>query len=341
MILSTKFEQALVYASIVHGGQLRKGTEIPYLSHLLGVASIALEYGANEDEAIAALLHDAVEDAGGSDRLEDIRIRFGDDVANIVDECADAYTIPKPPWKERKEEYISHIAQASASARLVSAADKLHNARSILKDYRLEGETLWSRFNGGKDGTLWYYQSLVQVLRAAEDNELNRELYRVVEEIILACGWIEPEEKPDEVAEDAEGQLAEVCIYTVLHANKLNEALENGGVGEGVENSVWRTGEALFRQAEEVGLHMPIIFAAADSGSPGLLYYGILKSLIIDEELQRTRYEFGRLTPIPERPPLSTLRKESDNEPLSDNFIRPYCICFTPAFLKDKPTDAD
>ena len=337
MILSVKFERALVYASIVHGGQLRKGTGVPYVSHLLGVASIALEYGANEDEAIAALLHDAVEDAGGADRLEDIRVRFGDNIANIVDECTDSYTLPKPPWKERKEKYISHIAQAPRSARLVSASDKLHNARSILKDYRLEGESLWSRFSGGKDGTLWFYQSLVQVLRAAEDNELNRELYRVVEEIILACGWVEPEEKADEVVEDGEGPLAEVCIYTILNTDKLNEAFENGGVGEGVENSVWRTGEALFRQAEEDGLHMPIIFAAADLGPPGLLYYGILKSVVTDDELRRTRYEFRSLKPIPERPPLSSLRKESDNEPLSDNFIRPYCICFTPTFLTNKP----
>jgi GTP pyrophosphokinase len=336
MILSTKFEQALVYASIVHGGQLRKGTEIPYLSHLLGVASIALEYGANEDEAIAALLHDAVEDAGGSDRLEDIRVRFGDDVANIVDECTDAYTIPKPPWRERKEEYINHISLASRSARLISASDKLHNARSILKDYRLEGETLWSRFNGGKDGTLWYYRSLVQALRTTEDNELNIELNRVVEEIIFASGWTEPVAQP-EVTDDGDGPLAEFCVYTILHTDKLDKALENGGVGEGVEHSVWRTAEALFRQAEEDGLKMAIIFAAADLGPPGLLYHGILKSVETDDEGHRTRYEFRRLQPIPERPPLSTLRKHSDNEPLSNNFIRPYCICFTPSFLTNKP----
>jgi GTP pyrophosphokinase len=335
MILSTKFEQALVYASIVHGGQLRKGTEIPYLAHLLGVASIALEYGANEDEAIAALLHDAVEDAGGSDRLEDIRARFGDDVANIVDECTDAYTIPKPPWKERKEEYISHIFQASRSARLVSASDKLHNARSILKDYRLEGETLWSRFNGGKDGTLWYYRSLVQAFQSAEDNPLIYELNRVVEEIITESGWSEPgHENPEGEGRE---QLAEFCIYTILHTHKLSEALENDGVGEGVEHSVWRTGETLFKQAQQDGLQMPVIFAAADPGAPGLLYHGILKSVNIDDEGQRTKYEFGRLTAIPERPPLSTLIKQSDNEPLSDTFIRPYCICFTPAFLKDEP----
>ncbi|HUE83156.1 MAG TPA: HD domain-containing protein, partial [Pyrinomonadaceae bacterium] len=161
----------------------RKGTEIPYVAHVLAVASIALEYGANEDEAIAALLHDAVEDAGGLDRLEDIRNRFGDNVAEIVNACTDAYVTPKPPWKERKEKYIEHIAEASKSARLVSAADKLHNARAILRDYGVEGEALWSRFNGGKEGTLWYYRALVAAFRSVQDNELIAELDRVVSEI--------------------------------------------------------------------------------------------------------------------------------------------------------------
>src|SRR5688500_12897967 len=183
MILSTRFEQALVYATIVHGGQRRKGTDIPYVAHVLGVASIALEYGANEDEAIAALLHDAVEDGGGVDRLEDIRSRFGENVAAIVAACTDAYVVPKPPWRERKEKYIEHIAHASKSAKLVSAADKLHNARSILKDYRIEGEALWSRFNGEKEGTLWYYRQLVTALGFCVNNELTRELDRVVRKI--------------------------------------------------------------------------------------------------------------------------------------------------------------
>jgi GTP pyrophosphokinase len=165
---------------------MRKATEIPYLAHLLGVASIALEYGANEDEAIAALLHDAVEDAGGAERLEDIRRRFGEAVAKIVDECSDTDEIPKPPWRERKEKYIEHVTHASKSAQLVSAADKLHNARSILKDYRAVGEALWSRFNGGREGTLWYYRALADAFRSVENNELVDELERVVREIELA-----------------------------------------------------------------------------------------------------------------------------------------------------------
>jgi (p)ppGpp synthase/HD superfamily hydrolase len=183
MQLTEKFVEALAYASEAHQSQKRKGTDIPYVAHLLGVASIALEHGANEDEAVAALLHDAVEDAGGKPRLEDIRRRFGQDVAKIVEGCTDADTIPKPPWRERREAYLRHIAGASASVRLVSASDKLHNARAILNDYRKMGDELWSRFNGGKEGTLWYYRSLVQAFQRAEPNDLVNELDRVVTEL--------------------------------------------------------------------------------------------------------------------------------------------------------------
>lgn len=183
MNLSSKFDQALQYAVLVHAGQVRKGTEIPYVSHLLAVASIALEYGANEDEAIGALLHDAVEDGGGPARMADIRHRFGEAVADIVHGCTDAEVVPKPPWRKRKEDYIAHIPAAPAPVRLVSAADKLHNARAILRDYRIHGEDLWSRFNGGKDGTLWYYRSLVDAFSKAERNELIEELDRIVSEI--------------------------------------------------------------------------------------------------------------------------------------------------------------
>ena len=184
MNLSQKFDQALHYAVLIHAGQVRKGTEIPYLAHLLGVASIALEYGGNEDEAIGALLHDAGEDAGGRGRIEDIRQRFGDAVADIVDGCTDADVVPKPEWRKRKEDYIAHVRTASASVRLVSAADKLHNARAVLRDYRVHGENLWSRFNGGKDGTLWYYSSLVEAFAEADNNELVKELKSVVCEIV-------------------------------------------------------------------------------------------------------------------------------------------------------------
>ena len=188
MNLTPRFDQALHYAALIHAGQLRKETEIPYLAHLLGVASIALEYGANEDEAIGALLHDAGEDAGGDGRIADIRQRFGDAVADIVQGCTDTVTMPKPPWRARKEEYIAHVVTASASVRLVSTSDKLHNARAILRDYRRIGETVWTRFNGGKDGTLWYYRALVTAFQQVERNELNEELDRVVTELEELAG---------------------------------------------------------------------------------------------------------------------------------------------------------
>ncbi len=183
MNLSPKFENALHYAVLVHAHQVRKGSGTPYIAHLLGVASIALENGANEGEAIAALLHDAGEDAGGDGRIADIRHRFGDAVADIVQGCTDAVTIPKPPWRKRKEDYIAHVSTVSASVRLVSASDKLYNARAILADFRQVGDEVWTRFKGGKDGTLWYYRSLITAFRQASKSPLIDELDRVVTEL--------------------------------------------------------------------------------------------------------------------------------------------------------------
>lgn len=184
MNLTTKFEEALQYATRIHAGQLRKGTEIPYVSHLLGVASLTLEHGGTENEAIGALLHDAAEDAGGAPRLADIRQHFGDAVADIVAGCTDTTETPKPPWRARKEAYITHVRAASASVRLVSAADKLHNARAILRDYRELGDALWPRFNGGKEGTLWYYRALTHAFREAGGHGgLVAELDRTVAEL--------------------------------------------------------------------------------------------------------------------------------------------------------------
>jgi len=160
LILSSRFEEALRYACIVHAGDIRKGTSIPYVSHLLAVAALVLEYGGDEDTAIAALLHDAVEDAGGEPRLADIRLRFGEAVAYIVDGCSDSKTIPKPPWRKRKEDYVAHLESATPSTLLVSCCDKLHNARCIVADLRDVGDALWGRFNGGREGTLWYYETL-------------------------------------------------------------------------------------------------------------------------------------------------------------------------------------
>ncbi|MFI5338482.1 MAG: HD domain-containing protein [Candidatus Methylomirabilales bacterium] len=185
MTLSCRFQDGLTFAVELHDGQPRKGTSIPYISHLLGVASLVLDNGADEDEAIAALLHDAIEDQGGSETREEIRRRFGDRVVEIVDGCSDTDSTPKPPWLERKKAYLTHLRNACASVLLVSAADTLHNARAILTDYRELGESLWERFNGGREGTLWYYRSVVTAFRgtAAAPLRLVEELDQVVSEI--------------------------------------------------------------------------------------------------------------------------------------------------------------
>jgi (p)ppGpp synthase/HD superfamily hydrolase len=178
------------FANDLHMDQLRKGTPIPYISHLLGVASIALEHGATEDEAIAAMLHDAVEDQGGRPTRDRIRRHFGEEVARIVDECTDADVMPKPPWKERKVAYIEHLSGASRSGLLVSASDKLHNARAVLADYRSIGERVWKRFKGKRHGTLWYYRALVDKYReiGSVPAGLVDELDRTVTEIERLCG---------------------------------------------------------------------------------------------------------------------------------------------------------
>ena len=150
MSYGEKLQRALEYASRLHSDQYRKGTRVPYITPLLAVAAIVGENGGTENEVVAALLHDAPEDQGGLATLEDIRARFGDEVAEIVEGCTDTYDDPKPPWRERKEAYLAHLADASDSVRLVSAADKLHNARTVLSDYRVLGEDLWERFNGGR-----------------------------------------------------------------------------------------------------------------------------------------------------------------------------------------------
>jgi GTP pyrophosphokinase len=181
--LSDRFTDALGLACELHRMQVRKATQIPYIAHLLAVASIALEHGATEDEAIAAVLHDAVEDQGGAATATRIRERFGANVADIVVACSDTDVVPKPPWRERKEAYVAHARSAAPSVRLVSASDKLHNARSILSDYRELGETVWSRFSGGRDGTLWYYRSLVEAFASHGRSRLVVELDRVVTEL--------------------------------------------------------------------------------------------------------------------------------------------------------------
>lgn len=183
MKLTSRFEEALLFATHLHAEQRRKGSDVPYIAHLLAVASIVLENGGNEDEAIAGLLHDAIEDQGGMVAREEIRRRFGETVVEIVNGCTDADVMPKPPWRVRKEEYIEHLRVATPSVRLVSGADKLHNARAVLGDYRMLGELLWRRFHGGREGTLWYYRSVTDALRQGGTSPLIEELERVVSEL--------------------------------------------------------------------------------------------------------------------------------------------------------------
>lgn len=188
-MLTERFERALVFAARLHRDQRRKGSGVPYVSHLLAVCELTLEYGGDEDEAIAALLHDAIEDQGGEVARAEILREFGPRVTEIVDGCTDTDQSPKPAWRARKEDYIRHVEDASASVRLVSACDKLHNGRSLVMDYRVFGEDLWGRFTGRRDGTLWYYRAMVNALRAAGTSPVVEELDRVVSELEMLAAF--------------------------------------------------------------------------------------------------------------------------------------------------------
>jgi (p)ppGpp synthase/HD superfamily hydrolase len=179
--LTTRFTQALTYAHELHKSQLRKGGQIPYFGHLLSVAGLVIEADGSETQAIAALLHDAAEDQGGKKTLAEIKARFGPEVAQIVKECSDTFETPKPPWRERKERYIAHLDDASQETILISLADKLDNARAILRDLGIHGPDLWQRFNQ-KDPHqhLWYYDSLLAVYKRRSDSWLVGELEGVL-----------------------------------------------------------------------------------------------------------------------------------------------------------------
>jgi (p)ppGpp synthase/HD superfamily hydrolase len=184
ILLGERFQRALELALELHRDQVRKGPKpIPYIAHLLGVASIVLEDGGDEDEAIAALLHDGPEDQGGRATLERIRAEFGERVAAIVEGCSDTLEQPKPPWRARKERYLAHLEEASPDVLHVSLADKVHNARAILGDYREVGEELWSRFRGTREESLWYYRALAELFSRRRPGRLAEELERTVEEI--------------------------------------------------------------------------------------------------------------------------------------------------------------
>ena len=188
MKLTSRFSDALAFAADLHGGQKRKVSGVPYLAHLLGVAAIVLEHGGTEDEAIAALLHDAVEDRGGPAVREEIRRRFGDRVAGIVDGCSDTDQTPKPPWEDRKKAHLDRLRHAGPSTRLVVAADKLHNARALLRQYHIEGEALWVQFRGGRKGTMWYFRQIVELLKELADSPLAEELESAVADLEEALG---------------------------------------------------------------------------------------------------------------------------------------------------------
>jgi (p)ppGpp synthase/HD superfamily hydrolase len=181
--LTERFEAALVYAHQLHRHQTRKVNCTPYIAHLLSVTALVLEDGGSEDEAIAALLHDAVEDQGGQTTREEIKQRFGETVVAIVDGCTESDTIPKPPWRDRKQRYLEQLRHGSPSVRRVALADKLHNARTIVLDYRQQGDNLWSAFTSGKDGLMWFYHSLLELHSPTDPSPMVGELRRVVEEL--------------------------------------------------------------------------------------------------------------------------------------------------------------
>jgi len=164
-----RLASALVFAEVLHRGQRRKQGPVPYLAHLLSVTGLVLYYGGTEEEAVAAALHDAVEDRGGPQTLTHIRNAFGDGVAAIVEGCSDTdgATIPKPPWRGRKEHWLTRVPGASLSVVLVAAADKLDNARDVIRGLADEGDALWKRFRVGRDEQLWYFRSLVPAFREA------------------------------------------------------------------------------------------------------------------------------------------------------------------------------
>lgn len=194
MLLSERFDRALLLAHRVHRLQHRKGRPVPYIAHLLAVAAVTLDYGGSEDQAIAALLHDALEDTQGMTPRElraVIHGEFGDLVLQIVEDCTDTDAQPKPPWRARKEQYIAHLrAHAHEQSLIVSAADKLHNVQSLVRDHRHEGDATFARFNkeAGKSGTVWYYRSLAEVFLERMPGRLADDLDRAVRELEAAAG---------------------------------------------------------------------------------------------------------------------------------------------------------
>lgn len=189
--LTSRFTSAIDYARHLHI-ERRKGTEIPYMAHLLGVAALVMAEAGHaaipvtEDMVIAALLHDTVEDYGGFARLEDVEQNFGPNVARMVEGLTDSFAGDsgnKEPWQQRKETYISRLRKESADVQLISAADKLYNAKAILDDYRAIGPKIWDRFKRSRNDQLWYFNALIEVFKASGGSRTASELERVIAEL--------------------------------------------------------------------------------------------------------------------------------------------------------------
>lgn len=175
MAYTNRFIQAFSLAEELHRRQHRRGSEVPYITHLMAVASLVGEHGGSEDQVMAALLHDAVEDQGGEETLERIRDYFGEKVAGLVEACSDARAEPKPAWLPRKQLFLDALRTASPEVKLIVAADKLHNVRTLIRDYRKVGESLWDRFTGKREGTLWYYREACRALQHDWDHPILQE----------------------------------------------------------------------------------------------------------------------------------------------------------------------
>lgn len=192
-LLSPRFALALQFANQIHATQVRKGLGAPYISHLMAVSALVLEYGGDEDQAIAALLHDAAEDCGGRPMLETVRVMFGEEVASIVECCTDTFESPKPAWRPRKEAYIARMRTEPPSARLVVTADKLHNLANTIRDIRAQGPAAWcaamaSSANGSAEKQMWYYQGCRDALATGWTHPLIREFSRAVDELERLLG---------------------------------------------------------------------------------------------------------------------------------------------------------
>ena len=192
--LTARFDEALRFASEVHRLQHRKGGEVPYIAHLLAVTALVIENDGDEDTAIAALLHDTVEDQGGLPMLARVNASFGSRVASIVMEVSDNEGDPKPPWRARKEQFIESIPRLSPEARLIALADKIHNVHSTIEAYRRVGEGVWSRFHGRREGSLWYYREVLKAFQIGRTEEqvtnepLLQDLTRAINSLFAIAG---------------------------------------------------------------------------------------------------------------------------------------------------------